>query len=871
MESGQATGLVVERGERDLPEGSFTVEAWVRIDKSTRWGTIFGYQQDNGSYEKGWSLGYEGSQFVMRASDGPKLRLATGAGLNLGTWHHVVGVFDADRREIRIHVDGKKGGSASLGGAIEYPDIETHLTLGCYLDKDENYPLEGRIREVRLYDEVLKDSVITAHVEWAEKLADKALEFSVRPGIRFLTPTSAEVRWETSLPGGAAVAYGLTRKLGQVVQSEAAGTSHRVVLTGLEPGRDYHYRFGHIETGQRLFSPFYLLEGKMNYTISPLPDPEVATAQAAVVDRIVKALHQPGGIAVVVGDPGGTWTEAIAARSELAVIAVAGDEDGMQALRQRWYAQGKYGERLSVQGPDDELPDGFADLVFFGPEATAEEGSIAALSATGLMASVSVAVGIPGNLERLPAGDGLTLARRNPGTRSVWNHQYGGPESRSYVDENLGGIDRTDQLDLAWLGRPGADFGIDRQPRMPAPLVINGRVFHQGMNRMIALNAFNGSVLWSLEIPDLRRLNVPRDCSNWCADPDHVYTAVKDRLWVIDAATGRMESALTLPESLRAGREWGFVAVADGVLLGSSVTEGAAFEAYWTKSGWFEGNDAAGAAKVCSGSLFARSPEDGKLLWEWAPGGDLRPGGLQSGVVINSTITVAGGRIFCVVAEGIDPTGPARQEDDVLWNAPKIVCLDLQSGKPLWVQNHEAMTADPLIAFGLCADGKFLLELSGEGKFHFATFDVESGSPDWTASVAWPHDHHSGHMQHAVAMNGQLLVQPHILSLADGSVQKSGTLGKRRGCATPVGFDGGIFFRGGGGALSIWSLEQETRTGLDRVPPELLAEHGPGPRHAFCSRRRGRMLLRRLDGNLDGLHAETAGDRSEHRGQPGPE
>ena len=49
------------------------------------------------------------------------------------------------------------------------------------------------------------------------------------------------------------------------------------------------------------------------------------------------------------------------------------------------------------------------------------------------------------------------------------------------------------------------------------PLAINGRLFIQGLHRIAALDAYNGAILWSLEIPDLERFNMPRDCSNWCA------------------------------------------------------------------------------------------------------------------------------------------------------------------------------------------------------------------------------------------------------------------------------------------------------------------------------------------------------------------
>ncbi len=63
-------------------------------------------------------------------------------------------------------------------------------------------------------------------------------------------------------------------------------------------------------------------------------------------------------------------------------------------------------------------------------------------------------------------------------------------------------------------------------------------LFVQGLQRVIAVDAFNGTILWGLEIPALERFNMPRDCSNWCADDEYVYIAAKDKCWQIDAATG---------------------------------------------------------------------------------------------------------------------------------------------------------------------------------------------------------------------------------------------------------------------------------------------------------------------------------------------
>ena len=54
----------------------------------------------------------------------------------------------------------------------------------------------------------------------------------------------------------------------------------------------------------------------------------------------------------------------------------------------------------------------------------------------------------------------------------------------------------------------------------------------------MALDSYNGFFLWSLEIPHLRRLNLPRDASNMCADDDSLYLAVKDACWQLDGDTG---------------------------------------------------------------------------------------------------------------------------------------------------------------------------------------------------------------------------------------------------------------------------------------------------------------------------------------------
>ena len=219
--NGQQYAIVRRQTARGLPRKSFSVEAWVRVDQPTRWGCLFGFQQDNGSYERGWSLGYNDNQFEFRVANTKLVNATADQPFDLAVWHHVVGVCDTSSQQLRLYVNGKlQRQIAFVGGGANYPAPSdgTELVIGAYKDRDELFPLVGALREVRLYDGVLSADTVTAHVQWQDRLPDRPLKFSVRPGVRFLTPTTAEVRWETTVPGGAFLGIGLTRKPSQVLQ-----------------------------------------------------------------------------------------------------------------------------------------------------------------------------------------------------------------------------------------------------------------------------------------------------------------------------------------------------------------------------------------------------------------------------------------------------------------------------------------------------------------------------------------------------------------------------------------------------------------------------------------------------------------------------
>ena len=62
------------------------------------------------------------------------------------------------------------------------------------------------------------------------------------------------------------------------------------------------------------------------------------------------------------------------------------------------------------------------------------------------------------------------------------------------------------------------------------------------------MDAHNGSILWSLEAPALRRVNIPRDCGNWCADSDYLYVAIKNSSWMLNAENGDRSHVFNIPK-----------------------------------------------------------------------------------------------------------------------------------------------------------------------------------------------------------------------------------------------------------------------------------------------------------------------------------
>jgi len=809
----------------DLPKRAITIEMCVMMGNKLRWGGIVGFIQDNGKYEKGWLLGYENDRFSFAVASvggpGRLTYLKSPKPFALGRWYHVAGVYDG--AVMRLYVNGRQAAeSKAQKGDIDYPP-HAWYTIGAYRDDNENYLFKGKLHRLRVYAAALPAAVIQAHARTFESLTVQPLEFAAEPRLRFLPGGRARVRWDLAAPAACVLEYARKGESARIkAASKKTTNAHEVMLAGLRPKTAYTYRIRTSGPEGELLSKAYSFDTTFDYTRPPCPPARLTpSAETAAARRALAAAGLRRGLCVVYGLENGRLAYEIARQSNMVVVGVDDSPRRVAAARAFLCKQGVYGIQVSVRLTSDltatPVPTGFADLAVSeawlrGRRAGSPKEMQRLLRPDG------------GRLLLLAAKNGLDAAKRhameadmeNAGFKAhesakflewsrtrgplpgagAWTHEYGDAGNSTNSWDDLGGADSTDDLTVQWLGLPGADFGIDRNPRMPAPLANHGVLFHQGMNRLAAIDAWNGVILWSLEMPALRRVNMPHDCANWCLDDDTLYVVARDSVFLLDPWTGREKARLAVPpEPNGAACEWGYVGRVGKWLVGSRVPRGAPFTDYWGTFAWY---DKLGKAqmKVCSRALFAfaASGKSPKPAWV-VPGRS----------IINSTITLGASRVFY-----LESRNPALKKNatgrfgDELWKDLDMVCRDAATGKELW-RRHAETAPGKVVIYMSWVPGYLVAMSSGDKSYHLYCYDPKTGARRWAAKHPWTRDNHGGHMQHPVLDRNTVYQEPYAYDLATGKRRERG-IGRHEGCATYAGARNALIYRGQGRSIAMWSI-----------------------------------------------------------------
>ncbi len=832
-----------------LPQKDITAEAWVRVDRVAPWGGFVGYVQDNGDFERGWILGSVNATFSFGvATEGGKrlTYLASRTPFETNRWYHVVGTYDGTLQ--RVYVDGVVAAeSRDQSGPILYPP-SAPFVVGAYQDDDERHPLAGALSEIRLYRRALAADEIRRHFEARRALFPKPAPTPLvfrpdyGPFVDWRDRSTAVVTWETEdatptrleleLPGGT------QRTLGD----GAASRSHAVVLDGLERDREYHYRLVAPNRGDRpvvslrhvFDTSFYYRPATVSAAAKTIPD----AGAAAIAGRILRESGVRDGYCLVLGAADGHLALELARQSQLQVVVVESAAPRVAAVRRLFGEAGVQGVRASVQvlaGPDLPYGDLFANLVV--SESGLADGGVPTIPAAevhrllrpnggfffggGPHADAAAwrrwMAGSPlaGATTTTEGGAWFAFKRARLAGGGEWGHQYGGPDNSSCSQDEL----VHGELQVAWWGDPGPRPMPDRGNRNPAPLSTAGRLYVQGNRILFGIDAYNGTILWNVSAPEVRRANVTRDCSNMASSGDTLYVAHGRHCLGFDGQTGERRVRFHVPTAgADAPRDWGYVAAGESILVGSRVKREAPY--LGDDGEWYEEYAPDQVGRVTSDLLFALDPRDGRPQWEY-----------RGGAILNSTLTIGDGMIFFLESRNpgaVNAPGSRLANEEL--TDQHLVALDLRTGKRLWEKAHD---------FGQCqfmtylVYGRNTVVVTGTDRnknYHTFAFNAPpatrpaSGGDDlasaiggrvlWSESHHEDKGHHSGHLQHPVVIGDVFYSDQRSFNLATGETLRR-DLPERRGCGIMSAGKNAIFFRHH--FQSMWDLETNQRTQFEGI------------------------------------------------------
>jgi len=454
-------------------------------------------------------------------------------------------------------------------------------------------------------------------------------------------------------------------------------------------------------------------------TINPSPyrKDKLTPVYEAAAETIVRETGIKKGYCLVLGCGTGRLVLELAKRTDLKIVGIEKDPTMVEKAKANLDAAGLYGSRAVVEPWSlSTLPDYFANLIvsdemmrsdtiavapqemfrvlrpcggvaFFGQPK--EAARIAKPLDLGSRVAWLKQSGMP---EPELVGEGGHWAKVTRGKlegAGSWTHLYANPANTACSDDQL----VKSPLGVLWYGEPGPEGIVERHARVPSAVSMDGRLFVQGEEIIMAYDAYNGTLLWKRNIPGAVRVRADVDGGNLALAANGLYVAAHDKCYRLCPGTGEILRTYEMPSSRDGSpRRWGYVACTGETLFGSAAMplkqeyaavwknlvrdDGtwkgadeiasqfkAAYEAYvsrysvadeeakaafqreggfWHSMASFPSRNSQKSPKnaltnamMVSDSIFAINPETGEQLWEHR-GGD----------IANITPTIGGGMIF---------------------------------------------------------------------------------------------------------------------------------------------------------------------------------------------------------------------------------
>ncbi len=479
-----------------------------------------------------------------------------------------------------------------------------------------------------------------------EKELGEHTKQKIEPAIKWRTPSDCDAELVLSgnliFAGGQDKIVALDRENGDTVwQTQVSGKARGLAVANgcLYVSTDLGkiYRFSTARDGTKS-----AVDTGPHPVAYPYPKDELSAMYEAAAEAIIMETGVTKGYCLVLGAERGRLAWELAKRTELKIVGVEPDGQKVAAARKALSAAGLYGERIVIdQGQLTELPysNYFANLIVSDSLMLTGKipGNPQTLARHLKPCGGAICLGIPANAtaegkkmyahlleqwqKKMQLGSSkssdtngcwTTLIRGKLPGAGKWTHQYAESGNTACSDEML----LAGSLGLLWFGEPGPAPMVNRHDAAASPLALNGRLFIQGENVVMAYDSYNATQLWKREIPGAMRTRLKRsECGNIAASDDSIFVAVADKCLRLDAETGQTSATYSIPEKPKdVYNKWGYLAYNNGIVYGSEMTS-------------------TGVSKAA----FAIDTSSGETLWRYAGRN-----------IVNLTIAVGDGWVFFI-------------------------------------------------------------------------------------------------------------------------------------------------------------------------------------------------------------------------------
>jgi len=415
-------------------------------------------------------------------------------------------------------------------------------------------------------------------------------------------------------------------------------------------------------------------------------------------------------------------------------------------------------------------------------------------------------------------GTWAKIKRCNVPGSGEWTHLYAESGNTSCSKDKIQA-----PMQIQWFGRPGPRRIINRHSRPMSSLFKNGRIFIPADNRIISVDAYNGTLLWELDVPNSRILGALKDCGNMVTTDKYVYIAVKDECRAVNVENGKVVFKLKMPQLIkRKKRDWGYLAAVKDQVIGTGKKQGASFSIL----GRFNCDILEGDFRemISSDYIFSLNRYTGKKLWSY-----------QNGVIFNSTVAVGDEFVYFVESrnkKAVNDVEGRMRVDHFCKGKTYIVKLDMRTGKKIWEKEFHFPFQQ--IMFLSYAEKTVLIKGSyNKGKYvHYGlfAFNAETGEKNWKNSfrggnTRWQTDSgkstidgsHGEQWQHPVIIGKTIYLPPYDFNLQTGKKGNYYLTRGGHGCGGLSGSANYMFARGSNPRVYQLTNEAENGAPLTKV------------------------------------------------------